>query len=307
MSKNATSPVQTVMNTLQSESMKATGHSWTRLNGVLRGAMHDLIRAGIKFEIDDVVTALSGKNSGYWSDCESWYSSACGGDGGGNTSAAISIENHLGRDPFIWAERTKTPERLCVGSQFTWKNERVTVISFDDKQKTLTACSYTEEKYDGDDDSIGKFAYFLGGDRTIEARTDYENGSIVVRYSAKQERRKIKKRFCISNEEMKTLRSEYDARRRKHEKAIKAATTLAELDLAKEAAAGEGAIAYRHFDLEIIQAAIKARRETITDAMSAEDNENFSANGASGMKPSSPNGWTVPTRGPFSTGPSACG
>src|SRR5207253_434140 len=158
------------------------------------------------------------------------YCSACGSDrsdGGGNLSAAISLESYLGRTPFIWAERTKSPGRLCVGSEFTWKGERLKVTSFDDKAHTLTACSYTKD-YDGDDEGVGNVVYFLGDYRTIEARTDYGDGSLVVRCSAKQdhEPRKIKKRFCITNEEMQTVRADYDARRRKHEKAIKAATTL---------------------------------------------------------------------------------
>ncbi len=98
---------------------------------------------------------------------------------------------------------------------------------------------------------------------------------IVVRYSSKSgsEPRKVKKRFRITNEEMKALRADYDARRRQHEKAIKAATTLDELEVASEAAKAEGAAAYRHFDLEILNAAVKAKRESITEKMSADEAE----------------------------------
>lgn len=260
------SPVQLVIGTLYGESMKATGHSWTRFNGALRSAMHSLITAGVKFEVDDVSEVLSRHNSGYWSDPEGWYSSACGsehGAGGGNLSAAISLEKYLGRLPFIWAERTKTPERLCVGSQFTWKGERVTVTSFDDEKKTLTACSYTSDRDHGSK-KIGSTVYALGEYRVLEARVDYKDGSFAARFSAKVDcERKIKKRFCISNEEMATVRAEYDSRRRQHEKAIKAATTFEEIDAAQDAAAAEGAAAYRHFDLEILNALIAARKEAL--------------------------------------------
>jgi hypothetical protein len=272
------SPVQIVIGTLYTESMTATGHSWTRLNCVLREAMQGLITSGVKFEVDDVDDALSNFGGSYWASCESWYSSACGGDGsGGNLSATISLEKHLDRTPFIWAERTKTPERLHVGSELTWKGERVTVTSFDDKAKTLTACSYQNEKDSDDenDDQVGQRSYILGNYRIVEARTDYEDGSFVARFGPKveYETRKVKKRFCITNEEMQTVRADYDARRRKHEKAIKAAATLDELDAAKEAAQAEGQTAYRHFDLEIIGAAIEARREAITDALSEAEAE----------------------------------
>lgn len=267
------SPVQTVIGTLRGASMQATGHSWTRLNGVLRQAMHGLITAGVKFEADDVAKAL-GKSGSYWSDCEGWYSSACGSehrDGGGNISAAISIENHLGRTPFMWAERTKSAERLRIGSEFTWAGERVKVTSFDDAAKTLTACSYKNE---GDDEEeVGQLFYIMGQYRKLEARTDYNDGSIVARFSGKvdYESKKIKKRFCISNEEMQRVRADYDARRRKHEKAIKSAKTLEELESAKEAAAAEGQSAYRHFDLEILSAAIRTRREGIINGMPTEE------------------------------------
>jgi hypothetical protein len=265
VTKSELSPVQTIIGTLYRESMTATGHSWTRLNGALSGTMTNLIVAGVAFTPDDVSDALSGRNAGRWSNLERWYSVACGSehsDGGGNRSAAISLEKYLGRSPFIWAERTKTPQRLYVGAVFTWKGERVTVTSFDDAKKTLTACSYTDESYDCDD-QVGSIDLAFGEYRVIEARKDYEDGSIAARFSAKQvfDRRKIKKRFCISNEEMQTVRADYDARRRKHEKAIKAATTLDELQTAQDAATAEGASAYRHFDLEILSALVQARRE----------------------------------------------
>lgn len=44
----------------------------------------------------------------------------------------------------------------------------------------------------------------------------------------------------------------FSARRRKHEKAMKAAATMDELRAAKGAAESEGQSAYRHFDLEIL-------------------------------------------------------
>lgn len=267
------SPVQKVLGTLYRESMKATGHSWTRLNGVLRGAMRGLIQAGVVFQINDVAKALSTYSGDYWNSAESWYSSACGSehaDGGGNLSAAKAIEKYFGRTPFLWAERTKTAGRLCVGSQFTWEGERVTVTSFDDKAKSLTACSYTDERDTGRND-VGNIVFEMGEYRVLEARTIYTDGSLAARYSAKVPyEKKIKRRFCISNEELQTVRSGYDARRRKHEKAIKAAVTLTELDAAKEAAVAEGQNAYRHFDLEIIQAAILTRRDEILNGIPTE-------------------------------------
>ncbi len=272
------SSVQSVLSIMRDKSMDATGHSWTRLNGALRSTMENLISAGVHFELNDVAKALCCQDSSYWSATEQWYSSACGSehsDGGGNLSAALSLEKYLGRDPFIWAERTKTPSRLCVGSQFTWKGERVTVTSFDDKKKTLTACSYVRDDDRRGEQQVGDRCYVMSDYRILEARKDYEDGSFVARFSAKvdYEARKVKKRFCISNEEMKAVRADYDQRRRQHEKAIKAATTLEELEVASNAARDEGASAYRHFDLEILGAAVKAKHEAITEDMCAEEVE----------------------------------
>ena len=268
MKNKPQSPVQLVIGTVYRESMKATGHSWTRLNGVLRGTMRNLIAAGVKFEVDDVKKALADFSGHYWDSHESWYSSACGaehGDGGGNLSAAIAIEVALGRQPFIWAERTKTPTRLYVGADFTWKGERVTVTSFDDRKHTLTACSYTQER-ETDLNKVGSRTYAYDGYRVIEALKKYDDGSVAIRYSAKtDEECKIKKRFTISNEDMAAARADYDQRRRKHEKAIAAAETLEQVDAAAKAAADEGKEAYRHFDLEILNKLIAEQRAEITD------------------------------------------
>ena len=46
--------VKNIIGKFYAESMKAIGHSWTRLNGVLRSVMANLIVAGIKFAVNDV-------------------------------------------------------------------------------------------------------------------------------------------------------------------------------------------------------------------------------------------------------------
>jgi hypothetical protein len=276
-SKNQ-STVQLVIGTIYRESLKANGHSWTRLNGILSGTMRNLIAAGVKFEVDDVKKALVDFSGHYWDHSEGWYSSACGaehGDGGGNLSAAISLEHFFERDPFIWAELTKTPWRLYVGADFTWKGERVTVTSFDDEKHTLTACSYTlDHEYDRDP-RVGDLTYSLQGYRFVEARSDYNDGSVAVRFSKKveEDRRKIKKRFTISNDELAGARADYDQRRRKHELAIAAAESEEQLLAASQAAVDEGKAAYRHFDLEILNAMIAKKREQIAAAMTEKQRE----------------------------------
>jgi hypothetical protein len=229
----------------------------------------------MKFEPGDFEYMAENLRLGRWSgeNLEWLYSMACGGDRGTeNPSAVQSIEKHLKREPFLWAEKTKTPTRLFVWAELTWKGERVKVTSFNDGKHSLVACAYANSD-DDERDEVGSVTYLMGEYRKVEAKCKMRGGAIAFRVSAKvagAEDRKPKKRFTITLEEMKAVRKDYDTRRRACEKEILAATTLDELEAARIRAAAHGQQAYRHFDLDILRDAIAARREAIEEGMSAE-------------------------------------
>lgn len=96
-----------------------------------------------------------------------------------SSSGRTPIEHYLGREPFIWAEETRTAKRLHIGSRLTWKGVLVTVTSFNDADKTLTACSYKREKdRERGDLDVGDFGYFGSNRRSIEASKKYDDGTM---------------------------------------------------------------------------------------------------------------------------------
>lgn len=117
----------------------ATRKSWTVLNDCLRSAVGDAIRCGMRFEIGDIEKF---PETGYWFNGEMHYSKACGGSD--NMSFCLAYESHTGRKPWLWAEASKTPARLAVGSKFSWCGKLVTITSFNDENDSLIACSYKQ-------------------------------------------------------------------------------------------------------------------------------------------------------------------
>jgi hypothetical protein len=130
----------------------------------MQDALHLAIEGGLKFEIDDIAYIADYFSWGYWaSDGEGFYSHTVVAN---NVSAIHALEHYFNRKPFIvdnvsqswvgnynFTERTRG--RLAVYARFSWKGERVTVTSFNDKQGYVVACSYKDHKRDKD-------GYFTG-------------------------------------------------------------------------------------------------------------------------------------------------
>lgn len=150
------SPAVEMIRHVWRQAQRATGHSWLRFNHALHDALRLAIESGMEFHIDDFELIAKEFRSGYWvgADTEWIYSTAVAV---GNASAWKAYEHHWGRKPFIipWATggtgfrggggRTLsgTLPRVIIGSQFKWKDERVTVSSFNDEKGYLTAISHT--------------------------------------------------------------------------------------------------------------------------------------------------------------------
>lgn len=253
------------------------GGSWQRLNSGMYSALKNAIRSGMKFDPQDIWAMSERFNAGRWitQGGEGLYGLAAGSARGSvNTSGAIALEAYLERPAYLWAERSKTPERLYVGAQFTWRGHRVTVTSIG--PESLVACTYKDEP-DTDRDVVGYVAYAFGEYRRVEAVAKTETDQIMVRYSEKlpkgDQSRTIAKRFTVPHAELTAERKAYEARRKKYEKLFAAAQTFADLDAASGAAQAEGEAAYRHFDIEILRDSASTARKRIKDAMSAAEQE----------------------------------
>lgn len=239
-------------------------------------ALRDAVSGGMRFNPNDF--SLIEKRIGLVSilgtetrqQIERLYAMACGSDrASANPSAVAAMEKYLKREPFLWAERVRTPERLYVGSEFQWDGVRVKVTSFGNDQSYLSACQYgAYAAWNKSLPDVGDTDHFCGHYRRIEAVSDL-GGSMVVRFSGpipesqEVDTRLIIRRFTITAAELDAARAAFDKRRRGYEKAFADAKTFADLETAGKSASEEGASAFRHFDLDILRDARKAAVERI--------------------------------------------
>ena len=104
------------MGLLYMEGLKGTGHSWTRLNGALAGALIHAIEGGMQFTATTFTTIYNQCNGGYW------FGTDPDGKGmgqrfypyaveAGNTGAMLAYETFAGFPRFIWCGRALYPGR----------------------------------------------------------------------------------------------------------------------------------------------------------------------------------------------------
>ena len=246
------------------------GGSYQRLNHGMYNALRTAIESGMRFDEGDILK-LPGTGRWITDGGEGLHGLACGDKRGSeNISAAIALEKWLGRPGVLWAESTKKATRLHVGEIFTWKGMIVTVTSM--ASDALVACTYTQEYDRGSngDPKVGQVGYFANDYRSVVARKDRTDGSVIFDLSAPIENeRKIDRRFKITYAELAAARKAYDTRRKGYDKRFAAATTLTEVVAIATAASAEGRRAFRHFDIEMLQEAIKASKERIKDGMTS--------------------------------------
>lgn len=240
--------------------------SWRRLNGGMYSALSNAVGSGMKFAPGDLKTIAHDFRSHYWIvEGEGLYAAACGGRRGDfNLSAAIAFETWWKREPWLWAEDSKTPTRLHVGARFTWKGRLVTITSFDDGKQSLTACTYKERAYD---------VSHVDGDyrRLVSERIDKKK-YLTRRYSPPIEEHhyessKIDKRFTITHAELMAVRKAADGKVRKYLKKMKAAADADALEAVQNELRREPPGHFRHFDIETLRAAYSARVREIEKAI----------------------------------------
>lgn len=252
---------------------KSPGRSWQRLNGALHDALSAAIIAHLPFGLEDFSLMRERMNGHYWmgnsegSTCgERYYSMAvkCG-----HTPACLAFEYYAGRPAALWAEKVKTPERLCIGSEFTWEGLTARVTNM--KEDYFVACIYGRDPHSSDGLKEGDFTYAGRGYRLVEAVKQTEPGGLLLRLGPKTEQpsSKPERIFKIKYSELAARRKAYDVARKTALAEIAGAETPQALSdiAARLSAAGRGT--YRHFDIEDMREAVTARRKAFSDAANA--------------------------------------
>jgi hypothetical protein len=195
----------------------------------------------MRFDENDIQYLSAHARMHYWL-CyeEGTYALACGGESGSyNLSAAIAFEKYFGRVPWLWAEKTKTPERLAIGSQFTWQGHLVSVTSFNDGKKSLIACTVQHEEQ-----TVSGRRFRITHDELMAKRKEYDD-----------------------------LRSVFE----KRISAARELLQLDEIQIAI-GASGTTSDVWRHFDLDILRDLIKRKHDAISRTMDDKDFVAFEAN-----------------------------
>lgn len=238
--------------------------SWQRINGGMFSALSNAVNSGMKFNPGDIKLISKSFSGHYWmGDGEGLYANACGGERGTkNPSATAAYENYFGREPWLWPEASKTPERLHRGSRFTWNGELVTVTSFKDSDQSLIACTYKER----DDD----WEYVDDRKRKLLSEKISKDGNLTKKYSApatkEYETEKIRKRYTITHAELMAVRKAADAKVRAYLKEFATVSELSALGGIWMRASADGTT-FRHFDIEELRAAFKQANERIREAL----------------------------------------
>lgn len=241
---------------------KSPGRSWLRLNGALHGALVSAITAHLSFLPDDFAAICNDMAGGYWmgnsegSVCgERYYTLSVEM---GHTPACISFEQYAERPAALWSERVKTPERLRLGSEFTWNGERLTVTNL--RRGELIACHYGPFP-SCEEEKVGDISHFAGGYRTIEKLKHLDGGSFRVQYSANtvEYSRKPDKIVRITYDQLSVARRVADEGRRTMLRLIEGAQTKVQLASVAENLKACPRSTYRKFDWEDFSKAISAQ------------------------------------------------
>lgn len=154
------SPALAFVRHLYDHAQCATGHSWTRLNAALFGAVKVAIEGGLEFAEGDFSAFYSEFNASYWlgTPPDGFYSAACKY---GNISAAKSYEKAFIIEPYILEG-----QRVYVGRSFIWNGQHVRCTSI--SKDGLIACSYKDRKDGEYGDKIDRRYTILNADMAAE-------------------------------------------------------------------------------------------------------------------------------------------
>lgn len=245
--------------------------SFSRLNPALRSTLANCIEADLPFQLETFQRIYSELRGHYWfgdgagsSVGERFYTFACGVN---HASAQQSFENFAERPACLWEENAKTPERLYVDAQFTWRGHYATVTSM--RKDSLVACTYKDYRPRVEGLKLGAT---LGYNPEYVITSSKKDGAATLCRLVKAKKtegdRDIAKRFVISYSDIATYRREAKA------KLKVMLEKIAKCDPETEAAtitAAVNAAHFRHWELEDVRAAFLKRKDWINQSRTLED------------------------------------
>jgi hypothetical protein len=212
------------------------GGSWQRLNSGMGCALGNAVASGMSFQLDDMAVLSKETRMGRWigANHEGYYSNACGGQRGAANPSFCQAYEK-------WLNR----------EPFLWPEITKTPTRLNVRAKFT---------WQGHFVTVTSFS----GDGAYLTAVTYKDG----------DRSEIDRRFKVTLAEIKAHRKEADAKRRKYEKEMAAAETLAQLKEVEARIVAIGRAGFRHFDVEELRAAYSKRSAEITkgieDALRAE-------------------------------------
>ena len=198
-----------VLNICQQMLANSPEASYIRLNGALSGTLRNCIAADLPFALDTFQRVYKELRGSWWfgdgagsSMGEHFYTLACKCN---HASAQQSFEQFAGRPGVLLENGTKQPERLHVGSEFTWNGYHLTVTSM--RSDSLVACSYKDCRSNVSGLKVGAVIGY-GPEFIITAsKKDGAGYSLRAREAKKTEDdRIVSKRFTIKYSEITEYR-----------------------------------------------------------------------------------------------------
>ena len=250
-----------VFNTIQQMLAHSPERSYKRLNPALRCVLRDCIAADLPFQPDTFRRICDELRGGRWfgdgaGSCagEHYYSLACEVN---HASACQSFEQFAQRPGVLWEETTKTPERLHVGSRFSWKGYYVTVTSM--RGDSLVACTYADYRNEIEGLKVGAMVGSYNHPHTItSAQRDGKAFLLrVIPAATNHGSSVVAKRFTVRYDEIKTFRSTEKQRLKQVLDKIAKCDPKDASRLSKEISTQH----FRHFQLEVIQNAFARRKD----------------------------------------------
>lgn len=245
--------------------------SYKRLNPALRSTLANCIEADLPFQ-PDTFRRIYNQLRGHW-----WFGDGAGSHAGehfytlacqcNHASAQQSFERFAGRPGVLWEEAAKSPVRLHVGAEFTWRGHHVTVTSL--RKESLVACTY--HGYPNRVEGL-KVGAVIGYDKPHIITSVKRDGKAsvltvlrVLPAPKNHGERAVARRFTITYAEIVEVRRESKARLKVILQRIAECNPETDaVQLTKDVNAAH----FRHWELEDIRSAFTARKTWVEEHQS---------------------------------------
>lgn len=238
----------------------APGGSYRKLNNALHMTLAAAIEAKVQVGPDDFEQISDDFRGGYWQgDGERYY---CLAVEHGNTPACVSFERWAKRPAALWCEDAKTPQRLCIGSEFTWDGLQLKVTSM--SRASFIACAYAMDSDAAEygEPMEGRIAAFANNRRVLKIVEQADGQWVKLSKPCKPEPdgRIPTRKVTITYAELAEARRKMDALVRNALKSVAETVNKEALEMVASALHLRRT-EFRHFDIETIRASYKAQLE----------------------------------------------